>query len=73
VHRDANSIHHLLLEIWVESRQITDAAPIVRARARDLDTGRQQYVKSRAELDAFIAESLTSAGDEHWKWQGEEG
>lgn len=69
---DANSIHHLLLEIWVESRQLRGAAPVVRARVRDLDSGMQRYVKSTAELHEFIAESLASAGRGQWVWQGED-
>lgn len=73
VHNDANSIHHLLLEIWIESRQLSGAAPMVRARAKDLDTGRQRHVKSPRELNDFIAESLASGGSVHWQWQGEDG
>jgi len=70
VQTDAKPVHHFLLEIWVEAREISGADPIVRARARDLDSGRQRYVKYAAELEAFIAQSLAEEGVELSAWRG---
>ena len=68
---DASALHHFLVEIWVESRQIEGAVPLVRARARNLDNGVERYVKSPVELTDFISESLARSGREGSLWQGE--
>lgn len=70
--RDAPSNHHFLVKVWVESRQVSGAVPLVRALARDLDAGTERYVKSRTELTDFIEESLAQAWRQGWRWQGED-
>jgi hypothetical protein len=72
VERDAIANHYFLVKIWVETRQVSAAVPLVRALAKDLDDGSERYVKSRAELLDFIDESLARAGRKGWRWQGED-
>jgi hypothetical protein len=69
VERDATPTHYFLVEIWIERSTFEEAAPLARARVRDLTTQREGYVKSGAEIVEFLETSLEESGLHGLRWQ----
>ncbi|BCB91058.1 hypothetical protein [Phytohabitans suffuscus] len=63
--------HSFLVELWLEPRELVGAPALVRGRIRDLREERQVYVKSFAELRAFVEAALDGAGHHAYRWEGE--
>lgn len=70
--RDAKPTHYFLVEVWVERSVIEGLPPVARARLRDLASDREAYVKSTAELAAFLETSLAQAGVHDVRWHEDE-
>ena len=63
--------HSFLLELWLEPREVAGAPALVRGRIRNLRGEAQVYVKSFAEIQAFVEAALDAAGDRPRRWDGE--
>ena len=62
---------HLLVELWLEPREIASAPLLVRAGVRNLLTGRRRLVKSPSELTEFIEAELDALDPAPRVWEGE--
>lgn len=63
--------HHFLLELRLEPREIDGAPLVLRGRVRDLLTGREAFVATFAQVEAFINAALDAAGATHRRWSGD--
>lgn len=70
-HRPLGSKLHLLVEVWLEPRDIERAPLLVRADVRNLLTGRRRLVKSPTELTEFIEGELDALDPAPRMWEGE--
>jgi hypothetical protein len=62
---------HLLLEVWLEPREILGAPRLVRARVRNLLTGRRRLLKSPTELSHFVEAELDALDPAPRVWEGQ--
>ena len=54
--------HRFLVDVWIEGRELESLPAIIRARVRDMATGKETYVGSLAELAAAVEAGLDAEG-----------